>query len=220
MENLIIPDLSKAPSTSDVITQYLRKAILNEYFSMDEPIRQDDIAKKFNVSKIPVREALKKLESEGLVIFIKNRGAVVTRMTDNELAQLFEMRILLEQRLLELAIPNMGEQDFAAIEQAYRNYIADQDILNWSYLNWRFHATLYQPANRPLILDAVSSINQKLERYLRMQISLSDGKPRADREHAEIMRLCRRGDVTAAVDLLKAHIYGVCQSLLDNLNGK
>lgn len=214
------PDLTKVPSASEVIAQYLRRAILSEVFAENEPIRQDEIAGKFNVSKIPVREALKKLEAEGLVIFVKNRGALVTRMSDDDLAQLFEMRILLEVRLLELAVPAMKEADFVLIDELYKRYLTDTSIQNWSHLNWEFHAALYRPANRPLIVETVRMINQKLERYLRMQISLSDGKARADREHAEIVALCRKGDVAQAVTLLKQHIYGVCQSLLDNLHQK
>lgn len=214
------PDLSNVPSTSDVITQYLRRAILNGHFAENEPVRQDEIAKKFNVSKIPVREALKKLEAEGLVVFVKNKGATVTRMSDDELAQLFEMRILLEVRLLELAIPNMQMADFLHIEEVGNKYISDPNIMNWSALNWDFHLALYRAANRPLIVDSVKMINQKLERYLRMQLSLSNGKEKSDREHAEIISLCRQKNIPGAVDMLKKHIYGVCQSLLDNLHVK
>ncbi|MCU8587973.1 GntR family transcriptional regulator [Erwinia pyrifoliae] len=214
------PDLSSAPSTSDVITQYLRRAILNGHFAEDKPVRQDEIARKFNVSKIPVREALKKLEAEGLVLFVKNKGATVTRMSAAELAQLFEMRILLEVRLLELAIPNMGKEDFIYIEKACNKYICDKNVMNWAVLNWDFHLALYRAANRPLIVETVKAINQKLERYLRMQLSLSNGKEKSDSEHAEIISFCRQKNIAGAVNLLKKHIYGVCQSLLDNLHVK
>ncbi len=154
------------------------------------------------------------------MVFVKNKGATVTRMSDDELAQLFEMRILLEVRLLELAIPNMQMADFLHIEEVGNKYISDPNIMNWSALNWDFHLALYRAANRPLIVDSVKMINQKLERYLRMQLSLSNGKEKSDREHAEIISLCRQKNIPGAVDLLKKHIYGVCQSLLDNLHVK
>jgi len=220
MKEFYAPDLTNVPSVSEVIETYLRKAILSEHFSENEPIRQDEIAKRFNVSKIPVREALKKLEAEGLVIFIKNRGAIVTRMSDDELAQLFEIRILLEVRLLELAIPLMNESHFINIKKRYQCYVESTNIQQWSELNWLFHVSLYEPANCPLIVETVRMINLKLERYLRLQISLSNGKQLADEEHAMIIDACRRGDIPQATDLLKKHIYGVCQSLLDNLHQK
>src|SRR5471030_2503760 len=76
------PNLGAAPSASEVITKHLREAIIAGHFADDEPIRQDDIARLFNVSKIPVREALKRLEAEGRVQFQRNRGAMVTRVSD------------------------------------------------------------------------------------------------------------------------------------------
>ena len=84
------PDLGNSPSTSEIITLHLRDAIVAGHFAEDEPIRQDDIARQFNVSKIPVREALTRLEAEGLVMFQRNRGAMVTRISEVELAQMFE----------------------------------------------------------------------------------------------------------------------------------
>ena len=80
------PNLGIAPSASEVIAKHLRDAIISGQFAEDEPIRQDDIAGLFNVSKIPVREALKRLEAEGLVMFQRNKGAVVTRISEPELA--------------------------------------------------------------------------------------------------------------------------------------
>lgn len=106
------PDLGNSPSTSEIITLHLRDAIVAGHFAEDEPIRQDDIARQFNVSKIPVREALKRLEAEGLVMFQRNRGAMVTRISEAELAQMFEVRMLLEDKLLRLAIPNMTADTF------------------------------------------------------------------------------------------------------------
>ena len=85
------PNLGNTPSTSEIITRHLRDAIVAGHFAEDEPIRQDDIARQFNVSKIPVREALKRLEAEGLVLFQRNRGAMVTRMSEAELAQMFAL---------------------------------------------------------------------------------------------------------------------------------
>ncbi len=111
------PDLGNSPSTSEIITLHLRDAIVAGHFAEDEPIRQDDIARQFNVSKIPVREALKRLEAEGLVMFQRNRGAMVTRISEAELAQMFEVRMLLEDKLLRLAIPNMTADTFARAER-------------------------------------------------------------------------------------------------------
>ncbi len=167
------PDLGNSPSTSEIITLHLRDAIVAGHFAEDEPIRQDDIARQFNVSKIPVREALKRLEAEGLVMFQRNRGAMVTRISDAELAQMFEVRMLLEDKLLRLAIPNMTEATFARAELICQEFVGEDDVGRWAELNWELHACLYEPAQRPFLISMVRSVNDKLERYLRMQMSLS-----------------------------------------------
>jgi DNA-binding GntR family transcriptional regulator len=203
------PDLGNAPSTSEIITRHLRDAIVAGHFAEDEPIRQDDIARQFNVSKIPVREALKRLEAEGLVMFQRNRGAMVTRVSDAELAQMFEVRMLLEDKVLRLAIPNMTEETFARAERICQEFIGEDDVGRWAELNWELHACLYEPAQRPFLVGLIRSVNDKLERYLRMQMSLSAGKDRADHEHREILAACRAGDVDLAVKLLDEHCRGL-----------
>ncbi|MBD8680160.1 FCD domain-containing protein [Pseudomonas sp. CFBP 13719] len=211
------PDLGNSPSTSEIITRHLRDAIVAGHFAEDEPIRQDDIARQFNVSKIPVREALKRLEAEGLVMFQRNRGAMVTRLSESELAQMFEVRMLLEDKVLRLAIPNMTEATFTRAESICREFIGENDVGRWAELNWALHACLYEPAQRPFLVSMIRSVNDKLERYLRMQMSLSAGKDRADHEHREILQACRERNVELAVRLLDEHIAGVCQTLFEHL---
>nr|WP_256667642.1 MULTISPECIES: GntR family transcriptional regulator [unclassified Pseudomonas] len=195
----------------------MRDAIVAGQFAEDEPIRQDDIARQFNVSKIPVREALKRLEAEGLVMFQRNRGAMVTRMSESELAQMFEVRMLLEDKALRLAIPNMTEATFARAERICQEFIGENNVGRWAELNWELHACLYEPAQRPFLISMIRSVNDKLERYLRMQMSLSAGKERADHEHHEILQACRDGDVERAAGLLDEHIAGVCKTLFEHL---
>ncbi|OEC34108.1 DNA-binding transcriptional regulator, GntR family [Pseudomonas cuatrocienegasensis] len=211
------PNLGIAPSASEVITKHLREAIVAGHFAEDEPIRQDDIAKLFNVSKIPVREALKRLEAEGLVMFQRNKGAVVTRISEPELAQMFEVRILLEDKVLRLAIPNMSEETFTRAERICDEFIGENNIGRWAELNWELHACLYEPAQRPFLVGLIRSIHDKLERYLRLQMSLSEGKDRADHEHREIIAACRARDIERAVTLLDEHIIGVCRTLYEHL---
>lgn len=214
------PNLGIVPSASEVITRHLRGAIVAGRFAEDEPIRQDEIARLFNVSKIPVREALKRLEAEGLVVFQRNRGAMVTRIAEAELAQMFEVRILLEDKALRLAIPNMTDATFAEAERICEAFIGEHDVGRWAALNWALHACLYEPAQRPYLVNLIRSIHDKLERYLRLQMSLSEGKDRADQEHREIIAACQAGDVERAAGLLEQHITGVCRSLFEHLPGR
>lgn len=212
-----ISDLGAMPSVSEVIVKYIREAIIAGHIAEEEPIRQDEIAKLFNVSKIPVREALKQLEAEGLVEFKKNRGAIVTRISEEELAQIFEVRVLLETKLIQLAVPNMTEDTFKKAEEICNAFIDTIDIGRWTTLNWQLHACLYEPAQRPYMLSLIRSIYDKIERYLRLQMNISEGKARANEEHKEILDACKAKDVDLAVKLIETHINGVCQALYEYL---
>lgn len=211
------PDLGSTPSTSEVIVKHLRDAIISGRLKEGEPVRQDDIARMFNISKIPVREALKRLEAEGLVQFQRYKGAVVTKISEPELAQMFEVRVLLEVQAIRLALPHMNEETFARAEQICNEFLNESDPGRWAQLNWEFHACLYKPARRPFLIGLIRSIHDKVERYLRLQLSLSDGKERADREHRAIIEACRKGDVDKAAGLVEAHLSGVCQTLYEHL---
>lgn len=212
-----VPNLGAAPSTSEIISKYLREAITSGDLVEDEPIRQDEIAKLFNVSKIPVREALKRLEAEGLVLFQRNRGAVVTKISEPELAQIFEIRVLLECQAIRLSIPNMDKAQLAKAEAICAQFEGEEDVGRWSDLNWAFHACLYEPAQRPVLIDMIRSLHDKIERYLRVQMSIEEGKARANEEHRQILQVCKQGDIEAAENIIGQHIEGVCQALYQHL---
>lgn len=210
-----VPDLGRVPSSSEIILKHLREAIIKGELAEDEPIRQDELARTFNVSKIPVREALKRLEAEGLVEFYRNRGAVVTRLSDLELAQICEVRVLLEVQIIQQAIPHLTETHFARAEKILNQFMVDQDTARWAELNWAFHACLYEAAQRPFLFGMIRSIYDKIERYLRLQIEESEnGKKIADDEHREILQACRDGDVQLVGRLMEQHIHQVCDKLL------
>ncbi len=128
------------------------------------------------------------------------------------------MRVLLETRVIRLAVPNMSsEATFAEAERICAAFLGEEDVGRWAELNWQLHACLYEPAQRPFLVGLIRSIHDKLERYLRMQMSLSEGKERADHEHREIIAACRAGDAERAAQLIEEHIGGVCQTLYEHL---
>ncbi|WP_268801081.1 GntR family transcriptional regulator [Pseudomonas huanghezhanensis] len=211
------PNLGVAPSASEVISKHLRDAIISGQFAEDEPIRQDDIARVFNVSKIPVREALKRLEAEGLVRFMRNKGAVVTRISEPELAQIFEVRVLLESQAIRLAVPKMTTAHIARASAICDEFMLDDNVGRWAELNWAFHTCLYEASERPFLLNMIRSIHDKVERYLRVQMTFDEGKERADQEHRGILQACADQDVEKAVELIEHHIIGVCRTLYAHL---
>ena len=101
---------------------------------------------------------------------------MVTRISEPELAQMFEVRVLLETRAIRLAVPNMSEATFAEAERICAAFLGEEDVGRWAELNWQLHACLYEPAQRPFLVGLIRSIHDKLERYLRMQMSLSGAR--------------------------------------------
>jgi DNA-binding GntR family transcriptional regulator len=211
------PSLGSTPPTSDIIAKYIREAIVTGELDEAEPIRQDDIAKLFDVSKIPVREALKRLEAEGLVEFQRNRGAVVTSITEPQIAEIFEVRGMLEANALKLSVPRMTNRTFQRAEEYCDAFACETNVARWAELNRQFHSCLYEDADKPFLLNLIRSVNDRIERYLRIQLTLSGGTGLDDREHRQILAACRDRNVALAAELLVSHITKSCESLLSNL---
>src|SRR5439155_25644681 len=121
-------------TASDPIYRSLRASILSGQLEGEAPLRQDEIARQFNVSKIPVREALRRLETEGLVEFRPRRGAIVADVKDSNILEFLDIRIALECRALELAIPNMIDSDFELLREVLDEYSSEMTHEGWSNL--------------------------------------------------------------------------------------
>jgi DNA-binding GntR family transcriptional regulator len=199
------------------IVDDLRQAILDGEHPAGAQLRQDALAASYGVSRIPVREALFQLEAEGLVSIAPHKGAVVAPLSAAEIRDVFELRALLEVRLLRASAPRLEAEDFAAIrsiEAAFEAAIAAGDKGRWGALNAELHKALYRRAGMPRTEALVAGLLQTSERYTRLQLSNAKAWARASREHAELIRLCRKGDIEAAAALLERHIGTVAQDLL------
>ena len=201
--------IAKNLSTPDVIATVLREAIVSGALAGGEQLRQSEVAAEFGVSIIPVREAMRQLLAEGFVVLQHNRGAVVTEISIDEITELFDVRLALETMLLGLAVPQLGLADLEQAAAYQRAFEAEPDINKWAHWNWLFHETLYRPAARPRTLAIVANVNQHIDRLLRLQMALVNGKHKSRREHGTILAACRRRDATRAVSLLRQHISGV-----------
>lgn len=198
----------------------LRERILRGHFPEGEPLRQDAIADELGVSRIPVREALRQLEAEGLVTFNPHRGAVVSTLSLDEIIELFELRADIEGDLIRRAVPQLTREDDTRASELldlYEATLAAGQIERWGELNWKFHSTLYSRANRRLTLGIVNTLHQQSDRYLRMQLSLTRGETRAQREHRAIAAAARKRDAGKASQLMRDHILSAGRSLVEFL---
>lgn len=215
--NLQTSDLGAGASSSDVIHDALRTAIIRGEIGEGETLRQDSIAKMFNVSRIPVREALKRLEAQGLVTSVRYKGVVVTPLSQSEIEEIFEFRAMVEPELLKFSVPNMTEKSLAHAQSLCDAFANEPDASRWGDLNRLFHSSLYVDAGKPYYYAVVAGANDRIERYIRAQLSLTYGRDRANAEHQMILDACRRGDAQEAADLTRAHILDASRALLEFL---
>ncbi|MGH7448380.1 MAG: GntR family transcriptional regulator [Longimicrobiales bacterium] len=202
------------------VLEALRDRILSGAYAEEAPLRQDAVAAELGVSRIPVREALRQLEAEGLVAFNPHCGAVVSSLSLSEIEELFELRGLVESELIKEAVPLITPEDLArgdAILDAYEAAFERRDISEWGALNWRYHSTLLSAANRPLTLGILHKLHNQSDRYTRMQLALTHGEDRATGEHREIAAAVRAGRADHASVLLRKHIVDAGRSLMEFL---
>jgi DNA-binding GntR family transcriptional regulator len=204
-------------SLPERLAELLQERILNGEFKEGDALIQDAIAREYDVSRMPVREALRQLEASGLVAMQLHKGAVVTSLPDEQIRELFELRANLEGEVLALAIPRSTDTDLAAsktilmdLERSYQQ----RDIASWGRLNWEFHRTLYIPSGRVQTLAILQGINVQTDRYIRLQLLLTGAIADAEDEHRELLRLCAERKVSEAVPFLRKHIRVAGDNLL------
>jgi DNA-binding GntR family transcriptional regulator len=201
---------------SAAIVEQLRRDILDGTYAAGAQLRQDALAASFQVSRIPVREALFQLEAEGLVLIEPHKGAIVSAFSLEEIDDVFDLRVLLEPRMLEQSAPLLTPEDFveaSALDAAFKGAIAAQDVSQWGQLNARYHLALYRHARQPRTLAIVTSLLQTSDRFTRLQMNRAPAPSRAESEHRNLLRLCREGKVPEACDYLVAHIEKVRRDL-------
>jgi len=198
----------------------IRQRILGGTLAEGESLRQDALAAELGISRIPVREAFRQLEAEGLVTLLPHRGAIVSSLSLDEIAEIFDLRALLEPELLAQAIPRMTPADFATADAVLRDYertLAAGDIHAWGQMNTWFHLALYSPAGRRRSLAIVHNLLSNADRYTRLQLVLTQGTERAMAEHRELLQLCAAGAVGKATALLRRHVEAAGIGLLEFL---
>lgn len=188
----------------------IRRRIFNGEIEPGSQLRQEELAQQLGISRIPIREALLILENEALVKILPHRGAVVVRLSADEIEELFNMRMLLEPYLYERSAPHLTEADFAELESnctAYAKSMRNRDEALWNSINTDFHLRLYAHARSPRVTSTVRKLLSECERHTRLQLSrIKEDRERAVREHAELLELARAGRYGDGAALMRRHI--------------
>jgi DNA-binding GntR family transcriptional regulator len=200
-------------STTRDITAALRARVLSGALRPGDPLRQDELAAGFGVSKIPVREALQRLDVEGLVELRANRGAVVRGLTPERAREVYGLRRALEPALLREAVPRLTIVDLAEAEHALATGEPTDPVANW-----RFHRALYRASGWEHGLAILEPLFAVAAPYLVLYTARLGAAGASHDEHDELLARCRDGDVEAACEVLVDHLAAAEQTLLTHLD--
>jgi DNA-binding GntR family transcriptional regulator len=192
-------------SKSDMVTDALRELITGGRLSPGTPLRQRQLAEQFDVSYTPVREALRRLESEGLVVTDVHRGASVARAESEELEENYRILAALESLAGSLAVSKMTDDDMAEIEDLYQQVAAcDPDDHRLAELNRRFHFRVYECARSPMLLLLMRLLWRSFPR------GPQAGRPHAEsvQQHAHLLTALKRRDEEQVAAVIRDHVLG------------
>jgi DNA-binding GntR family transcriptional regulator len=192
-------------SKTDLVVALIRELIITGELAAGEQLRQRDLAQRFGVSQTPVREAMRRLESEGLLVCDTHRGFTVMAPDDGPVAENFQIRAALESLGASLAASKIdadGLARLASLNERMRS-LADDDPA-YADLNREFHFTVYEYAHSPLLLSLMRLLWAALHGGPRVARSHAESA----RQHDEILAALRAGDAEAAAQRTRDHIHG------------
>lgn len=195
---------SGSSSAPYYIAGVLREAIYRGILPEGKPLHQAQLAQRLSVSPIPLREALRLLETEGLVAFDGYKGAVVTILTVDEARELYEMILALESNLMRVAFPGITKRIVDEAERVLDEMEREDDCIRWRDLNQDFHNLFYEATERPLTIDMLIRLRQKTDRYIR--IHLASMRSESERQHRDMLDAIRAEDLEKAVEALRNHL--------------
>lgn len=201
------------------VTDQLRKAILTGKIGPGERLHQDELSRQLAVSRMPIREALRILESEGLVEFRPHRGAVVVDLRPEDIAEIFEIRAMLEGKACELAAPNLSDETLGRMRQILEEMAGvNHDEEHWLELNRDFHTAIYPACGWPRLCGLIDAQRNVVQPYLRASLAFLGRTESASAEHWFLLQSAEARDghllARATIDHLRSTARGLIRYLL------
>lgn len=193
-------------STSQHLAAELRGLIASGALPDGARLVERELAERFAVSRIPLREAIHKLAAEGLVELHANRGAAVRTLSVDDIEEIYHLRMLLEGDAVHRAVPRMDAETLARVALVHRLLGEAASADKQGELNREFHALLYTPCGNQRQLQAIRELRGQVERYERLQARLMADTPAFQHEHEAILHACQTGDAGRARALTVEHL--------------
>lgn len=206
LEQIVESSVEQARTVEDRAAYVIRNAIAYGILRPGERLPQDRLAGLLNVSRMPIRAALRQLESEGLVELHAHRGATVRALSPEEISDLYEMRILVETFAVRKTVRAIEEQDLARLEAIASDLEAAEDHETWMQRRQEFYKALYSIGNTPRVVSTIMQFRAEVSRYTR---NLED--PRSQ-THVALLERIRSRDPDLAAAWLETHLRMVAQT--------
>ncbi len=203
--------------TPERIAAELRRELMAGVLRPGTDLSQVELAERFGVSRIPVRDALHILAGEGLIEIEANRGARAIRLTRGEVREIYDLRILLECDCLRRAAAAVTPAALREIDRMRLKSDLDAGGPDWASGDWEFHRTIYRLAGRSRQLIMIEALRRTCLLFVSAYSTMPANKPRWLKDHRLILQHLRNAQTDEAVAALQAHLEGAARHLLDRM---
>jgi len=208
-------------SLRDAIFNQLRQDIITGDLKPGERLREIKLAEKMGASRTPIREAIRRLEMEGLVVMVPRHGATVAGITRKQLMDVLEIRRALEELAIELACSRMTVAQLNELKELERD-IKEQkdstDSLALSDIDEKFHEKIYQATNNPRLIQMLAELREQMYRYRLEYMKAMDKRNKLVTEHNRILKAIETGDVEMGKNAIRVHINSQEEEILAKID--
>lgn len=207
----------------DVVFNTLRQAILRGELKPGERLMEIQLANKLGVSRTPIREAIRKLELEGLVLMIPRKGAEVADITEKSLKDVLEVRRALEELSVKLTCDRITKEEIKELGQAAENFkrtLKSKDITEIAEADVRFHDVIYTATKNQKLIQLLNNLHEQMYRYRIEYLKNEDVYPKLLKEHKEIIDRISRGEKEEAARIVCEHIDNQVNTVMDTIRTK
>ncbi|MBC5689507.1 GntR family transcriptional regulator [Mediterraneibacter sp. NSJ-55] len=207
----------------DVVFQTLRQAILRGELKPGERLMEIQLANKLGVSRTPIREAIRKLELEGLVLMIPRKGAEVAEITEKNLRDVLEVRCALEELAVQLACDRIDKQRIRDLQQAAKNFesvLDSADITKIAEADVAFHDIIYMATDNKRLIQLLNNLREQMYRYRIEYLKKKEYYPRLLAEHQDIIQAIANGERERATKITSQHIDNQVETVANTIRHK
>lgn len=207
----------------DVVFNTLRQAILKGELKPGERLMEIQLADRLGVSRTPIREAIRKLELEGLVIMVPRKGAEVAKITEKDLNDVLEVRCALEELAVELACEKITLEEIEKLKivmDGFKNAIIDKDVTASVEKDVEFHDIIFHATHNDRLVQMLNNLREQMYRYRMEYLKDEDTHAMLVAEHEAIIKNLEDSNVGKAKDNIKNHIYNQAVGITKNIQDR